>query len=69
MTLKKMLRAGGRFLLDSDYRFLLLDEVGVYDRWDDTKYLKRKYKAYMKKTLNLEEPKTFNEKTAMAQDI
>lgn len=51
-----------KLLTDSNYRFLILSSFGFYDNMDDESYLKRKYKACMGKELNLDSPKTFNEK-------
>lgn len=58
VTLKKLFK----YLLDSDYRFLINAARGRYDSMDDERYLKRKFKACMGYELDLENPKTFNEK-------
>lgn len=39
-----------------------LAKLGVFNSWTDEEYLKLKYKVIFKKELNLENPKTFNEK-------
>ena len=49
-------------LHDDDVRFQLMDRLGLCDNMDDYEYLKKKYKQIMGKELNLENPKTFNEK-------
>ena len=57
--IKKVLR----YLQDDDYRFLI--NAGLFhtcDKMPDEEFLKRKFKAYMGKELNLENPTTFNEK-------
>lgn len=51
-----------RLILDKDYRFLIKAGRGAYDDWPDEKFLSRKYKAIFKKELDLNNPKTFNEK-------
>ena len=57
-----MFTVGKRFISEPDYRFLLLDRHGLFDNWNDVKYLRRKYKALMGKELNIKKPITFNEK-------
>lgn len=49
-------------LYDDDARFQLMDKLGLCDNMDDYEYLKKKYKQIMGKELDLENPKTFNEK-------
>ncbi len=51
-----------RVFSDSEYRFRTLSSKGFYNHISDEKYLKKKFKVLMKKELNLEHPKTFNEK-------
>ena len=62
MNIKKRLRSGVKYLTDTDYRFLVNTSLGFYDKMPDEEYLKRKYKAIMKEDLDLQNPKTFNEK-------
>ena len=50
------------YLTDSDYRFIVNAKLGFYNNLTDEEYLKRKYKARMGCNLDLENPKTFNEK-------
>ena len=47
---------------DKDYRWLFLAGRGKYDSWDDERYIKRYFECIMGKMLDLENPKTFNEK-------
>lgn len=47
---------------DSDARFLYLANSGFYKNMDDTSYLKRMFRAKLKYDLNLDDPKSFNEK-------
>lgn len=51
-----------KYVANSDYRFLINANRGKYDSWDDEKYLRRKFKACMGRELDLDDPKTFNEK-------
>lgn len=49
-------------ILNKDYRFVVLSNFGFYNSMNDEEYLKRKYKAIMHKELDLDNPKSFNEK-------
>ena len=60
--MNRYIRIARQLLTDADYRFLLLAGFGLFDSWDDVKYLKRKFRATIGKELNLENPNTFNEK-------
>lgn len=42
--------------------FKVLNHCGFYRNWDDDKYLKKIYKMRTGETLNLDDPKTYNEK-------
>jgi len=62
VQLKRCLRVGSKYLRSSDYRFLINSSLGMYDNMPDEEYLKRKFRACMGKELDLENPKTLNEK-------
>ncbi len=51
-----------KYITNADYRFLVNASRGMYDSMPDEEYLKRKYKAFLGRELNLENPQTFNEK-------
>lgn len=51
-----------RLFADTNYRNLILAEKGFYNWMRDEKYIKMMFNARMGYPLNLEEPKTFNEK-------
>ena len=51
-----------RFLINKDYRFLIRANHGLYNNMEDREYLLRMYKAKIGKPLNLDNPKSFNEK-------
>lgn len=60
--IKKILNRGIKFILNRDYRFLILSEIGIYNKVEDEDYIRRKYKSLMGKELNLDNPLSFNEK-------
>lgn len=62
MNLKKLADVSFKTLTDKKYRTKLFAGLGFYDRMDDEKYLKKLYMANFGKELDLENPKTFNEK-------
>ncbi|WP_303837284.1 ATP-grasp fold amidoligase family protein [Ruminococcus flavefaciens] len=49
-------------LFDKEFRFDLFSRLGLFNRMSDKEFSKRKYKIKMKKTLNLDSPRTYNEK-------
>mgnify|MGYP003457496897 CR=1 FL=1 len=51
-----------KYLTSSDYRFIIKSNKGGLKKMPDDEFLKRKFKVIMGKTLDLENPKTFNEK-------
>lgn len=62
MKLKKMISLLRRFFTDRDSRVYYLSMLGCYDSLPDEKYLKQLYRCLMHKELDLESPRTFNEK-------
>lgn len=56
------IRKAVRYLTDHDYRFLINANIKGYPEMSDEKFLSRKFKICMGRELNLENPKTFNEK-------
>ncbi len=62
MNIKKYARAIGKYLSDSNYRFLMNAGLGKYNNLSDKEYLERKFECCMGKSLDLEHPQTFNEK-------
>ena len=53
---------GLKFLIDREYRFLILCNLGLYKNVPDDEYVKRVYKAMLGGELNLQNPKGFCEK-------
>ncbi|KRN88441.1 ATP-grasp fold amidoligase family protein [Ligilactobacillus ceti] len=51
-----------KFFFDEKARMGYLTELGFYNKLSDQKYLKKKFKALMGYELDLDNPKTFNEK-------
>ena len=51
-----------KYILDSDYRFMVNAYKGLYNNWRDEKYLKKMCDVRLGYKLNLENPRTFNEK-------
>lgn len=59
---RKYLLAGVRYLTNSDYRFIIDSARGKYNDVPDREYLQRRFKAEIGTSLNLDSPKTYNEK-------
>ena len=51
-----------KYITDSDYRFMIKSNTTGCPDMDDKEFLIRKFKACMGKELDLDNPKTFNEK-------
>lgn len=56
------LRKLSQFLFNSRKRTLYLSYLGFYDKLDDASFIRKKGKALLGYSLNLEKPRTFNEK-------
>lgn len=62
MKLRKIFRSGVKFLLSQEFRFNIMTRLGLYNKLDDETFLKKKFKVFMNKELDLSNPTTFNEK-------
>ena len=51
-----------RYLVDSDYRFSVNADMGLYKNIPDEEFIRRKFKARLGYELDIQNPKTFNEK-------
>ena len=51
-----------RFIVDSEYRFVVLGNLGFFKKIPDDKYLKRRFKQITGMNLNLDNPQSFNVK-------
>lgn len=64
LNITKACRCAYKYLTDSDYRFIIRSNAGKNNDMPDDEYVKRMYKALRGVELDLENPKTFNEKLA-----
>ncbi len=62
MKFKRLVKKTAAYIVDPDYRFYANALLGFHNGMSDEEYLKRMYKAKIGKELNLENPRTFNEK-------
>ena len=62
MDIQRYNRILSRFVSSPKWRFLYLAQAGFYDHMSDEEFLKKKYKYLIGTELNLDNPKTFNEK-------
>ncbi len=62
MNIKRLFRAGSKFIVNPEYRFLILSGRGFYNQLSDGEFLEKKFKAVMGYRLDLSNPVTFNEK-------
>ncbi len=60
--MNKYIRVIKNFCADKTIRFSYLTKLGVFNGLSDEQYLKLKYKNVVGRNLDLENPKTFNEK-------
>ena len=51
-----------KFVTNKKYRTRILDSLGTYNHLSDEAYLRKMYKFWMGKELNLNDPKTYTEK-------
>ncbi len=57
-----LINKGLKFIFNPNYRVDILAGIGWYNNMDDRKYLEKIFKAVMGYSLDLDNPKTFNEK-------
>ncbi len=62
MNISTKIKHGVRYLTDKDFRWKVRSERGYYDHLSDEEYIKGKFRAIMKRELDLENPQTLNEK-------
>lgn len=62
MQLEQKIKKLKRFIVDPEYRFQLNAVRGAYNNMADDEYLTRLFKFYQGYPLNLQNPRTFNEK-------
>lgn len=62
MRIHRFVRALSKYCFDKEYRFLIDVNRGKYNSLDDETFIRRKYRAIFGHDINLDNPKTFNEK-------
>ncbi|MBE7060496.1 MAG: glycosyl transferase [Ruminococcaceae bacterium] len=62
ITFIKILKAAKNYLTKADYRFTVNTGLHLYDKMEDWAFLKKKFKISLGKELDLDNPKTYNEK-------
>ena len=62
MSVTSKIKNGLKFALDKDFRFLYLNRKHKWDNMPDEEFLRRMWRARMGTELNLDNPRTFNEK-------
>lgn len=60
--MKNVLKIAAKYCADADYRFRANVKMGFYHNMPDETYLRKMFKATMGYPLDLEHPRTFNEK-------
>lgn len=58
----KVIQKLRRYLSDQDYRFYINARLGMYNNMSDQEYLTKMFKFRMRYELDLDNPKTYNEK-------
>lgn len=62
MSIRSKIINASKLLYKPSYRWLYLASLGRYNHWDDKKYLEKAFECIMGKGLDLDNPRTFNEK-------
>ena len=62
MGIINIIKKINRYILNSDYRFLINASLHIYDKMDDEEYIKRRYHAVFGKEIDLMNPRTISEK-------
>lgn len=57
-----LITKGFKYIFNKDYRFDINRALGFYNKMPDDEFLKRLFKSRLKYDLDLDNPKTFNEK-------
>lgn len=60
--INRILQMMGRFLTNPEIRFGYLTKLGLFDKWADEKFIKKKYYIVTGEKLDLDNPRSFNEK-------
>lgn len=62
IKIKKYCKAAFKYMVNADYRFKIDSARGKYNDMPDREYLQRRFQAELGKSLDLDNPQTFNEK-------
>ena len=62
MNIQTILSKGKKFVRDPYYRLKTMIKLGFYDSLNDEEFLRKIFQKYQGYPLDLENPKTFNEK-------
>lgn len=62
IKIKKYCMAAFKYMVNADYRFKIDSGRGKYNDMPDREYLQRRFRAELGKSLDLDNPQTFNEK-------
>lgn len=57
-----IINKANKYISNQEYRLMVNSKLGFYNKVDDKKFIEKMFKVTMKYPLNLENPKTFNEK-------
>lgn len=60
--IKKFIKKGLLFITSKQYRTKILAWLGMYDSLSDEEYIRKMYYCYFGREIDLDNPKTFNEK-------
>ncbi len=60
--MKKIIQKIYLFIFNDSKRFAFLTRIGLFNKMGDEKWIKKMYKKTFKRKINLENPKSFNEK-------
>lgn len=57
-----IIKKANKYISNQEYRLRVNSKLGLYNNMDDKKFIEKMFKATMDYPLNLEKPKSFNEK-------
>lgn len=60
--INNIIKKANKYISNQEYRLRVNSKLGLYNNMDDKKFIEKMFKATMDYPLNLEKPKSFNEK-------
>lgn len=60
--INSIIKKANKYISNQEYRMRVNSKLGLYNNMDDKKFIEKMFKATMDYPLNLENPKSFNEK-------